>query len=112
MKHLAALAVLSMAGFSLAAEPVNLPPALPPPGAPGCAGPGFAGPAIWADPQPPVPRGSWWTGATVPYNHQRVVYYPSFDLPVHDTFGWAVPGVPAPEVPQGAIPTWWKRFGQ
>jgi len=111
MNHLAAIAVLSLAGFSLAAEPIGPPVELPPPS--GECGHSFpTGPAIWAEPQPPLPRGAWWTGAMVPYTHQRTVYYPSFDMPVHDTFGWAVPGVPAPEVPQGAIPAWWKRFGQ
>lgn len=113
MKHLTALAVLGLASLGLAAEPVLLPPQSPPLEAPEC-GPAAhpTGPAIWAEPQPPLPRGAWWTGAMIPYNHQRVIYYPSFDLPVHDTFGWRVPGVPAPEVPQGAIPTWWKRMGQ
>jgi len=63
--------------------------------------------AVWDAPPPPVPRGAWWYGAMVPYPHQRVVYYPTWDMPGHQPVG-----VWAPEVPQDAVPAFWRRRGQ
>ncbi|MBL8798222.1 MAG: hypothetical protein JNM56_30285 [Planctomycetia bacterium] len=113
MKQLAALAVLGLTATGVLAQPAILPPQMPP--VQECAdGPAAPppGPTIWAEPQPPLPRGAWWTGAILPYNHQRVIYYPTFDLVLRDGVRHPYYGVPAPEVPQAAIPTWWRRIGQ
>lgn len=84
----------------------HVPPALTEPYAP-------TGTAItWTDPRPPVPVGSWWHGALVPIVQQRTLYYPTWDHPIRTWRGMPLRGEAANDVPQGAVPVFWKRIGQ
>src|SRR5262245_23110037 len=70
------------------------------------------GPVVWDSPAPPEPTGAWWYGAMVPTVHQRVLYYPTWDTPCRVLHGKPPLGVPAEDIPQGAVPIYSKRVGQ
>src|SRR5262249_683525 len=64
------------------------------------------------NPAPPMRTGAWWYGAMIPVQHQRDLYYPTWDTTVLICKGYPPFGAPAVDIPQSGVRVYWCRNGQ